>query len=142
MKIELMKNVIYNVYNNTTSRGVYVNQGTMNFESGKTLSYDSQTSYGIQMNNGTLNLGTEDGSGMDSADVSTTDPYIEGIGTTTGIGVSMGNGTFNYYDGILIGSTGSRGTNDITSMTEKNYQVITTIDPNTGYETSILEFIK
>ncbi|MBQ8192537.1 MAG: hypothetical protein IJZ46_00475, partial [Bacilli bacterium] len=139
------KNAIYYSYNNTEhSRGAYVNgtAGLLSFESGKAIGIEAPNAYGIQLINGTLNLGVEDGSGMDSADVSTTDPYIQGIGTTTGIGISMGNGTFNFYDGLLTGSTGSRGTNDITSMTEKNYQVITTIDPNTGYETSILEFIK
>ena len=93
------------------------------------------------MSTGTLILGIEDGSGTQQADVSTTTPHMEGVGTTTGIGVSMGNGTFNYYDGKLVGSTSARGANDITSNSERNYQVVTRIDEETGYQYCILEYI-
>jgi hypothetical protein len=93
------------------------------------------------MINGTLTLGIEDGRGTDSADVSITDPYIKAVGTT-GIGVSMGNGTFNYYDGYIMGSTSPRAQGDITSATDLNYQVVTRLDEETGYNYCILEFIK
>ena len=77
-----------------------------------------------------------------TAEVSIEYPYVKGIGTTTGIGLSMGNATFNYYDGKLVGSTSARGLTDITSNTEKNYQVINGEEEETGYKYCILEFIK
>ena len=136
-------NVTYKAENSTgISRGAYLNGGTLNFESGSAIGIGAPTSYGIQLNTGTINLGVEDGRGTDSAEVSTEYPYVKGIGTTTGIGLSMGNATFNYYDGKLVGSTSARGLTDITSNTEKNYQVINGEEEETGYKYCILEFIK
>ena len=93
------------------------------------------------MTTGTLVLGIEDGSGTQQADVSTTNPYLEGIGTDNGYGIRIGNGTFNYYDGKFSGSTAPRGSLDITSNIERNYQVVTYTDEVTGYQYCILEYI-
>ena len=54
----------------------------------------------------------------------------------------MGDGTFNYYDGKIIASTSPRVSGDIISKTEKNYQVITKTDEETGYNYCILEYNK
>ncbi len=94
------------------------------------------------MTAGTVTLGIEDGSGLDTADVSITNPKISGIGSTTGIGISLGNGTLNYFDGVLIGSTSSRGEHDIITLTEKNYEAKASQDEETGYQITILEFLK
>ena len=126
--------------NAPTSYGVYVTGGYANIQGG-TIKATGTNAYGGYMTSGTLILGIEDGSGTQQADVSTTEPHLEGVGTTTGIGVSMGNGTLNYYDGKLVGSTSARGTNDITSNIEKNYQVVTYTDEVTGYQYCILEYI-
>ena len=86
--------------------------------------------------------GTYDGRGTEDSNVSTISPHISAIGTTTGIGVRMGGGTFNYYDGYILGSTSPRQAGDITSTTELNYQVVTKTDEVTGYNYCILEYNK
>ena len=94
------------------------------------------------MTNGTITLGIEDGRGTDAADVSITDPYFIAVGTNEGTGISMGNGTFNYFDGKLVGSTRVRVDGDIVSTTELNYELKEHTDEETGYKYCILEFIK
>ena len=129
-----------NINASGTAYGVKMDNGTTNVQSG-TISVHSATAYGVHMTNGTMNVGVEDGSGTQQADMQVDNPHIEAIGTTTGIGSSMGNGTLNYYDGTIIGSTRARAQGDITSAVEKNYQVVTRTDEVTGYEYCILEFI-
>ena len=123
------------------SYGVYAENGKVTIETGN-VRVSGPTAYGAFITHGTLELGIEDGSGTDGADVSITNPYIEAIGTSLGIGVSTGNGSFNYYDGYITGSTSPRAEGDITTATDKNYEVVTYNDPETGYDYCILEFIK
>ena len=78
----------------------------------------------MYMESGEYIQGTYDGSGNESADVSTSNPYIKAEGTTKGIGVSMGEGTMSFYDGYIYGSTRALAQDDIISTTEKNYQVL------------------
>ena len=49
---------------------------------------------------------------------------------------------FKFYDGYIIASTSPRVNGDITTATDKNYQVVTKIDGETGYSYCILEFMK
>ena len=108
----------------------------MTFENGTVLS-SGTTAYGMYMTNGTYIQGVEDGRGTDAADVSITDPSIRAEGTT-GIGISMGNGSMEFYDGIIYGSTSAFASGDIVSITEKNYQTLFS-DEN---KSCILEFTR
>ena len=65
-------------------------------------------------------MGIKDGVGTPDADVSTTDPLVQAIGTTTGIGLRKVNGFFNFFDGKIIGSTYAKP--DTTSNTESRWE--------------------
>ena len=117
------KNVAVNLHDNTYSYGLYVaNNGTLTLENG-TVSAQGTTAYGMRMETGTYIQGIEDGRGTDAADVSITDPSIRAEGTTA-YGISMGNGSMEFYDGVIYGSTSAFATGDIVSVTEKNYQTL------------------
>jgi len=90
------------------------------------------------MSAGTFTSGIYDGRGTESADVSITDPHIEANGTTSGTGISMGNGTFIFYDGIISGTTSARASGNIVSNVELNYAVTTASDGKSMW----LEFIR
>ena len=135
-----INNGIFSATAVSTGYGLNISDGNVTVEKG-TFTINGNNAYGIHMTNGTYTQGIPDNSGFDSADVSITDPHIEAIGTNEGTGISMGNGTFNFYDGIIIGSTRSRVDGDIVSNTDKNYQVKTDTNEQ-GYSYSILEFIK
>ncbi|MCR4581915.1 MAG: InlB B-repeat-containing protein [Bacilli bacterium] len=124
----------------STAYGVKNESGTSNVESGNIIA-TAPTAYGVHMSAGTMTIGIYDGSGTQQGDISQVDPHIEARGSTTGIGSSMGNGTLNFYDGKIIGSTRARAEGDITSAVEKNWQVATYTDEETGYQYCILEFI-
>ena len=117
-----ISNVDINLHDNTLSTGIYVNDGSVTLVSGS-ISVNGTTTYGIKMVSGTYIQGTYDGRGTESADVSITDPDIRSMGTTRGIGVSMGNGTFKYYDGHISTSTSVLDTGDIESETEYRYHI-------------------
>ena len=125
----------------TNVTGVKLESGTLEFITG-TISANGTTAYGVNMTNGTLTLGVEDGRGTDASDVSTTDPYLEAIGTNSGIGISMGNGTFNYFDGKIVASTSIKATGNITTYTEPEYDEVISTDSNTGNKYCILVFNK
>ena len=104
--------------------------GTATIEGG-TIKYNNtgNTNYNtaaiiITTNSTTLTLGKEDGN------VSITNPEI--IGSRYGIN-NEGNGTFNFYDGIIKGKTAINGN---LSAKEKGYEVITTEENE--IETAIL----
>ena len=104
--------------------------GTATIEGG-TIKYNNtgNTNYNtaaiiITTNSATLTLGKEDGN------VSITNPEI--IGSRYGIN-NEGNGTFNFYDGIIKGKTAINGN---LSAKEKGYEVITTEENE--IETAIL----
>ena len=142
-------NVITTLHDSTSgssnkSYGAYIENGEFILEDGSINMTNIENAYGIYLNsaNATYTQGVYDGRGTDAADVSTTNPLISVVGTTSGIGVRMGDGTFNYYDGKIIASTSPRVSGDIISKTEKNYQVITKTDEETGYNYCILEYNK
>ena len=124
--------------------GTFINNGTFELKHGNILVTENNESYGVYMNNSSVvyTQGIYDGRGTEDADVSISNPSISAIGTTTGIGVRMGGGTFNYYDGYILGSTRPRAQGDITSSTDLNYQVVTKTDEDTGYNYCILEYNK
>lgn len=139
--ITISKGVNYNIHDVTKAYGAYINEGTITLETGTINVSATSEAIGINITSGIANLGIYDGSGTDSANVSITNPLIQAV-APNGVGVSMGNGTFNYYDGKIVGSTTARALGDIISETEKNYQVITLVDEETTYKYCILEFIK
>ena len=124
----------------TTSYGLRIKNGNVTMESGSII-VNGTTTYGVNMTNGTYTQGILDDSGFENANISTTDPHIEAVGSNSGIGISMGSGVFNFYEGILIGSTSSRVSGDIITRTPNSYEVKTYTNDQ-GYSYSILEFIK
>ena len=124
----------------TNAYGLYTNGGTTNIKGGNIISSANKNSYGIYVNTGTVTLGeAEVGEyrGTENATVSTTIPYIKGIGTTVGYGVKNVNGRFEMYDGILVGSTEAKPD----ALTEKEYHY----DPEfgtdqDGYQTCYLVY--
>ncbi|MGN1338416.1 MAG: hypothetical protein ACI4WW_08080, partial [Candidatus Coprovivens sp.] len=118
--------------------------GTINIKSGTIDIETSYTSYGIKNENGTTTLGEKESTdsanyGTSNANVSLTNPSIKAIGTTSGIGVKIDNGYFNYYDGKVTGSTSSIP--DTISEVEYNYERVNYTDDD-GYQYSILEYMK
>ena len=128
----------YGVYNYNASSKVVM-------ESGSIIANNATNSYGIYMKDGNVTIGVETEPsdptyGTSRANVSITDPSIMAVGTTKGIGVKKENGYFNYFDGIITGSTNAKP--DITSQVEYNYEVTFYNDSDTGYEYTILEYMK
>ena len=107
----------FNIHDNTDSQGIYVNNGTANIESGS-FTITGTNSYGAILSKGTLNLGVQ------GTPVSTTSPFISAVGTTKGIGISMGLGYFNYYDGKVTANTRDMDENNLETSVETNYQVV------------------
>ena len=133
-----------NVTNTFNGYGLFMANGNATIKNGNIAISGNINSYGVYLNNtaAIYTQGIYDGRGTEDANVSVLSPHIEAIGTTSGIGVRMGGGTFNYYDGYILGSTSPRQSGDITSSTELNYQVVTKQDELTGYNYCILEYNK
>ena len=138
----ILDNVTVTVHDSEEkSYGAYIEGGKLTVETGK-LKSSGIEAYGAYITKGTLTLGIYDGRGTDAADVSTTNPYVEAIGTTTGIGIRKGNGSIEFFDGYVTGSTSPRAQGDIISATDLNYEIVTKTDEETGYNYEIPEFIK
>jgi hypothetical protein len=132
-----------NMSNGYKDYGIYVNNGTVNYKSGN-IDINSATSYGIYITNGTVTMGekedtSSDNYGKETANVSTTDPSIKAIGSTLGIGVKKTGGYFNYYDGIITGSTSAKP--ETASEVEYKYQAEYYYDED-NHEYCILEYMK
>lgn len=126
------------IYNSTNDGvGIYSKKGILNLKTGTINVYNNSNSYGIYQTGGEVILGTYDGSELYSADVSTIDPYIKAIGTTSGIGATRTSGTFRFFDGRLEGSTSANP--QPPTQIEPNYIVKTYTSVTTGNEYSILE---
>ena len=125
------------VHNSSNGYGIYNLSGTLTILSGDISAYDNTNSYGIYQTGGEVILGTYDGSGLYSADVSTTEPYIKAIGTSSGTGAKRTSGTFRFFDGRLEGSTASNP--EAPTQIEPNYIVKTYTSVTTGNEYAILE---
>jgi hypothetical protein len=133
------ENLNLNAVGTGENRAAYVKTGTLNVLSGNYIAKGGTVAYGIQLIDGELNLGNPEDS------VSITTPFVEATGSTTGIGISMGEGDYNYYDGKVAGNTNYKVDGDITTYVDPLYQVKegTYIDPETEieYKYCILEII-
>ena len=138
-------NTKVSLYNGDENYGCFASNGSLFMKNGIINVVGDRIAYGIYIENGTVTMGEkEDESGTNygtiNADVSVTNPSIKAISNTLGIGVKRVNGYFNYYDGIITGSTNAKP--DVTSTVEYKYQVENHVDPATGYEYCILEYMK
>ena len=110
-----------NMYNTTTTGvGIMIDDGKVVLTNGS-ITVSGVTTYGVEITSGEYIQGIKEGTGLESNNVSITNPNINVTGTTKGIGVSMGNGTFRFYDGYIHGSTSALETGDIISETELRY---------------------
>ena len=138
------RNADYHVNGTTSAYGAFVNNGSYTIETGNIYAH-AATAYGVRIDDnstsGSITLGIKENTGFDSTTTSTIDPYIEAIGTTTGYGISRGNGAFNFYDGKFTGSTNARTAGSATSDTERNYQIKIVPAVDDQYEYCILEFM-
>ena len=125
------------------SFGIYNESGTSTVRTGD-ITVDGMISYGLYVNTGDLILGIPEppnspNYGGEFADVSLTNPHVLSKGIT-GIGVKNAGGHFKYYDGIIIGSTSAKP--EVASDIEYLYESFDYIDEDTGYEYSILEWMR
>ena len=134
--------------NGTNAYGVYVDSGNLNISyTNGIINATGTTAYGIYINNGSVTMGVaEDSSspnyGTANADVSTTNPSVKAVGTTTGIGVKKINGIFDFYDGIIIGSTAAKP--EVATHIEygfEAYQPEAEPTNGDGYKTNYLYFL-
>jgi len=121
--------------------------GTFNYISG-TARLSGTKSYGVVTANESsiFTMGVPEpingeNYGKSTANVSTTNPTIEAIGSTYGYAVYNNNGFFNFYDGKIIGSTKARY-KDGSSGVEYNWEIREHTDEETGYNYCIIEFMK
>ena len=136
----LINNGTFTSTSSGTAYGLKMADGTATVEKG-TFTVNGDNVYGVHITSGTYTQGILDDRGTDQADISITDPHIEAVGTTSGIGIHMGNGTVNFYEGIIIGSTKYKEDGDIVTRTPNSYQVKVGLDEN-NYTYGVLEFIK
>ena len=118
--------------------------GSVTVLSGSAIA-SGKTAYGIYNDTGVVTLGVpEDPGSQDygraTADVSTTNPDIRAIGTSSGIGVKNANGgKVYYYDGKITGSTAAMPENP--AGLEYMYEPKDYTDEN-GYQFRILEWMR
>ena len=136
-----LRNNNINVNGVTRNYGIYVSNNSSNvtLESG-TIDVSGANVYGIYVDTGTVTMGINDGDGTENALVSTENPLVKAIGTSSGIGVKKVNGYFNFYDGKIIGSTNAKP--ETTTNVEYNYEATISTNEETGYEECILKYLK
>ena len=133
--------------NNTTGYGIEIYNGKAVLKNTTIDVGNSRYAYGIYINNGEVTMGEKEDStspnyGTVNANVSTTNPSVKAIGSTTGIGVKKVNGKFNFYDGIIIGSTAAKP--EIATDVEYGFEApLPNYEPTNGdgYKTSYLYFL-
>ena len=115
------------------SYGINNSNGTVN-NPGSNFDITGSNAYGIYITGGEVTLGENE----NPAIVSTTNPEISAIGTTSGVGVKKLDGIFNYYDGIIIGSHEAKP--EAPTDIPDRYRVVfnTNLD---GYKNCILEYV-
>jgi hypothetical protein len=130
--------------NRANSFGIYsVAGGTAAIKSGM-ISVTGTNAYGIYAAAGSVTLGEAEPAdspdyGKATAHVSLTSPSITAIGTNSGIGVKKTEGIFNFYDGILTGSTSAKP--EPATKVEYLYEAISKPDGN-GNEKCTLEYMR
>lgn len=136
ISVEHSTNTSYAIYNTTENAQVSILSGD--------LSASGTTAYGIYIDNGEVTLGeaeptTSPNYGTANADVSTTAPAITAIGSQTGIGIKKNVGKFNYYDGIITGSTEAKP--ELPTKIEYLYEAKNYTDDN-NHQYCILEYMR
>ena len=86
--------------------GIYAESGNVNIYSGTVQVGGSNNAFALWAKSGTITLGEAEPTdspnyGTADANVSTTSPNITAIGDNLGIGVTLENGSFNFYDGKI-----------------------------------------
>ena len=109
-----LNSIVINIVGNNTGTGygLYSNNGSTVMLDGTVDVSGEKNAYGTYINTGSVTLGvavdpSDANYGTANADVDVTNPKVQSVGTTTGIGVKNVNGEFNFYDGNVIGSTSS-----------------------------------
>jgi hypothetical protein len=128
-------------YSPYSAYGIYNTSGTVGFESGS-IYVPNKTAYGIYNETGYITLGVPEQPGptygKEDADVSTTNPDIKAIGSSSGIGIkNASGGKVYYYDGRITGSTAAMPENP--SGTEYMFDPKDYLDEN-NYHYRILEW--
>lgn len=136
ISVEHSTNTSYAIYNTTENAQVSILSGD--------LSASGTTAYGIYIDNGEVTLGeaeptTSPNYGTANANVSTTAPAITAIGSQTGIGIKKNVGKFNYYDGIITGSTEAKP--ELPTKIEYLYEAKNYTDDN-NHQYCILEYMR
>ena len=126
--------------------GLYNHAGNVDFYSGS-IYVNRANSYGIYNETGEITIGQAESSsdpdyGQPTANVSITNPNIQAIGTSTGIGVKNNTGRVNFYDGIITGSTHPMpDMPDIPTKTEYHFEARLQTNPDNN-QSVILKYIQ
>ena len=128
-------------YSPYSARGIHNTSGTVGFESGS-IYVPNKTAYGIYNETGSIILGIPEQPGPDygreTADVSTTNPDIKAIGSSSGIGIkNASGGKVYFYDGRITGSSSAMPENP--TATEYMFDPKDYLDEN-NYHYRILEW--
>ena len=95
------------------------------------------TAYGVYVENGAVTIGEIE----DPLSVSTTNPNITAIGTTTGIGIYKTSGQVYYYDGKITGSTQAIP-QALTDYPAHHRIILQSLPNDEGYDIRILEAVQ
>ena len=133
--------------------GIYAESGNVNIYSGTVQIGGSNNAFALWTKTGTITLGEAEPTdspnyGTANANVSTTSPNITAIGDNLGIGVTLENGSFNFYDGkITQNSTVGPAVqaDHVTRATVTNVEYLyqpETYTDTSGHTYFILEFMR
>ena len=133
--------------------GIYAESGNVNIYSGTVQIGGSNNAFALWTKTGTITLGEAEPTdspnyGTADANVSTTSPNITAIGDNLGIGVTLENGSFNFYDGkITQNSTVGPAVqaDHVTRATVTNVEYLyqpETYTDTSGHTYFILEFMR
>ena len=117
----MINNITIDLSGAANGYGVYNNNGAITIEDGN-IEVSALNAYGMYIGGlgATTTLGVMDGSGLETASVSTVKPIVKAIGTDSGIGVKKVDGSFDFYDGKIIGSTYAKP--DTTNLVEPRFE--------------------
>lgn len=140
-----LSGIEFNLNSKKSITGVYSNSSsTLDFESGSVSVNSLKDAKGVLISGGTFNLGIPDSVdnefyGTLNGDVNSGNPKITANGTSTGIGIDINYGYFNYYDGLIKGNTLAK--NAVPANIEFKYRDKITRKSD-GFEYCSLEYIK
>ena len=120
----------------SSTYGIYNSDGVMNFINGEININNTSEAYGVYVTGGSITIGVNE----DPVSVSTTNPKVTAIGTTTGIGIKKTSGQVNYYDGIITGSL--EAIPEAPTDIPNRYRIVLQSVPNdNNYDVRILEYV-